>query len=131
MNVAEIPSSEYEKDVRYCLAGMQNPDPQARGRILDILIEDVEADQRFLDNTKALMDDTAPCLLYVRQFTYAEVRWNATLAFANQHFLLNEKEPIFISNVVIPIERHELAILAEEFEIKEKKTILKKEIQME
>jgi hypothetical protein len=121
MNIAETLNSEYEKDISYCLAGMQNPDPQSRGRILDVLIEDVEADQRFLDNIKALMDDAAPCLLYVRQFTYAEVRWNASLAFANQHFLLKKKEPILISNLVIPIERHELAILAEEAGIKKNK----------
>jgi hypothetical protein len=114
MNITRVTDIEYEKDFEDCIASLKDPDPQTRGRMLKVLIEDSDGDARFLKYIETLLNDISPCLLYVRQYTYAEVRWNAALALANQSFLLGSKEPIFVSNVVIPIERYELGILAEE-----------------
>jgi hypothetical protein len=119
MNTTTITDKEYEEDFNHCVASLKDSDPQSRGGMLKVLAEDSDIDHRFLNYIQPLLKDNKPCLLYVRQYTYAEVRWNAALAFANQHFLLENKKPIIITDVAIPIERHELAILVEEFGIKE------------
>jgi hypothetical protein len=108
-----------EKDLIEFIERLSQGEARERSNALAILVEDLDADSRFIPYIEALTEDTSPCLLYVRSYTYAEVRWNAGLALANQHFLSGKKEPILISDMVIPIEKYELKLLAAEAKLGE------------
>jgi hypothetical protein len=120
-----IITKEKDEDIQSCIESLQSEYPHERGGMLKVLTESQNPENRFMPHIKALSNDTEPFLLYVRPYHYAEVRWSASLSLANQSFLLGNEEPIFISNLVIPIEKYELRILAGEAGIEKSRIYFK------
>lgn len=96
---------------------LHSQDTSLRVATLKTLCQEPSEDERLLPHLEALLDDTTLCVVML-PYRYGEIRWLAARTLVAERAALGCSEPVFLQNVVRPLDTEELANLALEAGVK-------------